>query len=150
MLHHPFVSTQIWWLGCCSGRCHKHFLLQEKGECSTFLTAGLQDWGCTGKCKAALSQHVKLSLLANPALKPCTKPLLHYLRVWVEQAGQQPLLLLYYWCSKSFGRRQAGVVQLLIEMLYFIHSEWKKHRLYIRFPEAEGHGIIGEKWSEWH
>lgn len=44
----------------------------------------------------AMAHDEKLSLWANPALKGCTKPLLHYLRVWVEQAGQQPLLLLYY------------------------------------------------------
>lgn len=52
----------------------------------------------------------------------------------MERADHQPLLLLYYWCSKSFGRRQAGVAQLLIEMLYFIHFEWKKHRVWYRIP----------------
>lgn len=52
----------------------------------------------------------------------------------MEQAYYQPLLLLYYWCSKSFWRRQAGVVQLLIEVLYFIHFRWKKHRVWYKIP----------------
>lgn len=52
----------------------------------------------------------------------------------MEQAYYQPLLLLYYWCSKSFWRRQAEVVQLLIEMLYFIHFRWKKHKVWYKIP----------------
>lgn len=52
----------------------------------------------------------------------------------MEQAYYQPLLLLYYWCSKSFWRRQAEVVQLLIEMLYFIHFGLKKHRVWYKIP----------------